>query len=142
MTRERGGKATETDGPGHDLAPLAGRFTALFIDWVSCLLLFYLLSWTGLWPTPDPFTSNLLIASLFIVYYTACLTFRDQSLGMAIMRIACVRADTGGRLGLWRALVRSVLLSLVLPALTALGNRYGLGLHDVAAGSVMLKADA
>lgn len=140
MTRERAGDATETDG--QDLAQLSTRFVALFIDWVSCMVLYGLLVWTDLWPTPDPFGTNVLLALLFLLYYTACLTFRDQSLGMAMMRIACVRADTGGRLGPWRALVRTLLLSILLPALTALADPYQRGLHDHAAGSVMLKAGA
>ena len=56
------------------------------------------------------------------------------------MRVACVSAATGGRLGPWRAIVRAVLLSLLLPALTALAHPSARGLHDLATSSVMLKA--
>lgn len=138
MTTESDGAAEGTDTGGQDLAGLGERVTALVIDWVSCLVLVYLLDWIGTLP-PGPDDVNIATPSLFIVYYTACMAFGSQSLGMAIMRIACVSATTGDRLGFWRALVRAVLLSLVLPALTAFGHPYHRGLHDLAAGSVMLK---
>ena len=138
MTSERGGAATGADTAGQDLAGLGERVTGLFIDWIACLIFTYLLGWLGLW-SPEAFGVNLLTPGLFIVYYTCCMTIGTQSAGMAIMRIACVSADTGGRIGFPRALVRAVLLSLVLPALTALADPYHRGLHDRAAGSVMLK---
>jgi hypothetical protein len=141
MTRERGSGATETDGTGQDLASLGQRFTALFIDWVACLVFTYVLNWMDM-ISPDPVVQAVAPAAVFIVYRTLALTFGSQSLGMALMRIACVSADHGGRLGFGRALVRTVLLSLLLPALTALADPYHRGLHDRASGSVMLRADA
>ncbi|MEU6249926.1 RDD family protein [Glycomyces sp. NPDC047010] len=141
MTSERGAKTPETTGSGQDLASISLRFLALVIDWVACLILPYLLQWAGLL-TPDPFAFNLVIAGLFAVYYTCCMAVGTQSLGMALMKIACVSASDGGRLGLLRALVRAVLLSLVIPALTAVFHPYNRGLHDLAAGSVVLKVPA
>jgi uncharacterized RDD family membrane protein YckC len=137
MTSERGANPSTTTG-GQDLAPLSGRFVALIIDWSASLLLAYLLDWTvgfelrvlGVDQTP---------ALLFFVYYLFALTGGTQTLGMAAMRIACVRADTGDRLGFVRSLFRAFLLSLVVPAMTALLNRYHRGLHDYAGGSVMLR---
>ncbi|WP_026929302.1 RDD family protein [Glycomyces tenuis] len=138
MTTERGGAEAGADEAGQDLAGLGERFTALFIDWVACLVLTYLLEWIGL-GIPGPAGVNVATPVLFIVYYSFAMTVGSQSLGMAIMRIACVSAATGGRLGLPRAVLRAVLLSLVLPALTTLADPYHRGLHDRAAGSVMLK---
>jgi uncharacterized RDD family membrane protein YckC len=137
MTSERGANTPETTG-GQDLATLGARFVALFIDWIACSVLAIGLSWLDL-VTPDPFGQALFRAVLFAVYCTAMLAFGTQTLGMMIMRIACVSASAGGRLGVWRSLVRAVLLSLLLPALTALAHPYHRGLHDLAAGSVMLK---
>lgn len=138
MTSENDSAAAGTDSGGQDLAGLGERVTALFIDWVACLVFVYLLEWIGTLP-PGPDDVRIATPVLFIIYYTACMTVGSQSLGMAIMRIACVSAATGDRLGFWRALLRAVLLSLVLPALSAFGHRYYRGLHDLAAGSVMLK---
>ena len=144
MTRERGREATATGGGGQDLAPLAQRFAALVIDWIACLVLDYTLA--RLTPfgalTDDPVVDNLAVAGLFILYRTLSLGFGTQTLGMAIMRIACVSARHGGRIGLGRALARSALESIVLPALTALADPYNRGLHDRAGGAVMLKASA
>jgi uncharacterized RDD family membrane protein YckC len=138
MTSERGAKTPETTGSGQDLATLGARFVALFIDWIACSVLAIVLNWLEL-VTADPFGQALVRAVLFAVYCTAMLAFGTQTLGMMIMRIACVSAATGGRLGVWRSFVRAILLSLVLPALTALAHPYHRGLHDLAAGSVMLK---
>lgn len=141
MTSERGANTPETTGSGQDLATLSSRFVALVIDWVSCQLLVYLLTWLGVW-TVDPFGLNLSISVLFLVYYSVALAVSTQTLGMAIMRIACVSATTGGHLVLWRSIVRALLLSIVLPALTALAQTHRRGLHDLAGGSVMLKVGA
>jgi uncharacterized RDD family membrane protein YckC len=138
MTSERGANTPETTGSGQDLATLGARFVALFIDWIACTVLAIGLSWFDL-VTADPFGQALVRAVLFGAYCTAFLAFGTQTLGMWLMRIACVSADHGGRIGLWRSLVRAVLLSIVLPALTALAHPYHRGLHDLAAGSVVLK---
>lgn len=138
MTSERGANTPQSTGSGQDLATLGSRFVGLFIDWVLCLVV-ATVGIGGL--TPDPFGANIGVSLLFLLYYTLCFTFGQQSLGMMAMRIACVSADTGGRLGLWRAFVRSLLLSLLLPALTALAHPYHRGLHDLAAGSVVLKVE-
>ncbi|GAB3650044.1 RDD family protein [Glycomyces tarimensis] len=141
MTSERGGSQAGEATSGQDLAGLGERFTALFIDWVACLVLTYALTWIGV-TVPDLGGINVFTGLLFIVYYTVALAAGSQSLGMGIMRIACVSTDTGGSLGLGRSLVRAVLLSIVLPALTALADPFHRGLHDRAAGSVMLKASS
>ncbi|RRS02009.1 RDD family protein [Glycomyces terrestris] len=141
MTSERGAKTPETTGTGQDLATVSARFVALVIDWTATVLLAYGLNWAGLL-SDDPFVFNLEIALLFLVYYTCCMGLRTQSLGMALMKIACVSTADGGRLGFARAFVRALLLSLLLPALTAFVHPYSRGLHDLAAGSVVLKAPA
>ncbi|WP_205324019.1 RDD family protein [Glycomyces sp. YM15] len=138
MTSERGANTPETTGSGQDLATFGSRFVALFIDWIACTVLAIALSWLDL-VTADPFGQALVRAVLFAAYCTALLAFGTQTLGMMLMRIACVSAEHGGPIGPLRSLVRAVLLSLVLPALTALAHPYQRGLHDLAAGSVMLK---
>ncbi|MEU5156240.1 RDD family protein [Glycomyces sp. NPDC021274] len=138
MTSERSANSSRTTGAGQDLATLGARFVALFIDWIACTVVAVVLTWFDL-VTADPFGQALVRAVLFAAYCTALLAFGTQTLGMWLMRIACVSADHGGPIGPLRSLVRAVLLSLVLPALTALAHPYHRGLHDLAAGSVMLK---
>jgi uncharacterized RDD family membrane protein YckC len=141
MTSERGANAPESTGAGQDLATLSGRFVAVLIDWIACLVLVTGLNYLDL-IGPDPFLQSIVPGLLFAAYYTVALAAGTQSLGMALMRIACVSAAHGGRIGPIRALVRAVLLSLLLPAVTALAHPYHRGLHDLAAGSVMLKTAA
>ena len=138
MTSERGANTPETPGAGQDLAPLSGRFVAVLIDWVACLVLTYLIDWvTGV--RLELAEVNQAPAGLFLLYYSFSLAVGTQTLGMALMRIACVSASDGGRLAPWRSIVRALLLSLLLPALTALFHPYHRGLHDLAADSVMLR---
>ncbi|MCC3762123.1 RDD family protein [Glycomyces sp. TRM65418] len=141
MTSERGANTPGTTGAGQDLASLLGRFVAVFIDWAACTVLAIGLNWLDL-VTADPFGQAVLRALLFAAYYAVALAFGTQTLGMRLMRIACVSADHGGPIGFPRALVRAVLLSLLIPALTALVHPYHRGLHDLAAGSVMLQVPA
>ena len=141
MTSERGANTPETTGSGQDLATLSGRFVAVLIDWIACLVLLTGLNFLDLL-SPDPFFQALFPGLLFAAYYTAALAAGTQTLGMALMRIACVSSAHGGRIGLPRSLVRAVLLSLLVPAVTALAHPYHRGLHDLAAGSVMLKTPA
>jgi len=138
MTSERGAKTPETTGSGQELASISLRFLALVIDWVACLILSYLLQWAGVEP-PVIAGADLLPSGLFLLYTAVALAAGTQTLGMALMHIACIDADTGDRLPLWRSILRAVLLSLVLPALTAIVHPYNRGLHDLAAGSVVLR---
>ncbi|THV31207.1 RDD family protein [Glycomyces paridis] len=138
MTSERGANTPETPGSGQDLANLSGRFVALLIDWIACLVLSYGIAWTT-GATVEVAGVNQVPAGLFLLYYSIALATGTQTIGMYLMRIACVSAADGGRLVPWRSILRALLLSLVLPALTALAHPYHRGLHDLAAGSVMLK---
>ncbi|GAA2284678.1 hypothetical protein GCM10009853_044240 [Glycomyces scopariae] len=141
MTSERGARAPQSTGSGQDLASISARFVALVIDWVACLLLSYLIQWMGVEP-PRVAGADVLPSGLFLLYTAVALTAGTQTLGMAVMKIACVDSRTGGRLPLWRSILRALLLSLVVPALTAFFHPYNRGLHDLAAGSVVLKVPA
>lgn len=136
MTSRRGANAPETTG--QDLAPLIARFVALLIDWTLCLIVSYLVDWTlGL--TIEFAGVNQVPAGLFLAYYAGALAIGTQTPGMYFMRISCVSATDGGRLPLWRSILRAILLSLAFPALTAFFHPYHRGLHDLAGDSVMLK---
>jgi uncharacterized RDD family membrane protein YckC len=108
-------------------APLARRFGALLVDWISCLLI------AGAFakPTDEPW----LAPGLFVIVYALFLGFFGQTLGMRLFRIRCVSMNTGGPLGVPRALLRAIVM---LPLITALiMDKDQRGLHDRAAGSVV-----
>ncbi|WP_426506659.1 RDD family protein [Dactylosporangium sp. McL0621] len=108
-------------------ASLARRFGALLIDWISCLLI------AGAFasPTDEPW----LAPGLFVVVYGLFLGFFGQTLGMRLFRIRCVSMNTGGPLGVPRALLRAIVM---LPLITALiMDENQRGLHDRASGSVV-----
>nr|MBA3490244.1 RDD family protein [Longispora sp. (in: high G+C Gram-positive bacteria)] len=60
-----------------------------------------------------------------------------QTPGMRVIGIRCVSVTTGGAIGMPRALLRGLLLSLVLPAVIM--DDYGRGLHDRWTGSLVAK---
>jgi len=106
------------------------RLVGIVIDWGVA----YLLSW-AFFPTDlgtDPFITLGLFAALQYVF----LIVVNGSLGHLIVRLRVVPL-AGGYLGLWRPLVRTVLLSLGIPAL--IWDRDQRGLHDKAAGTVLVR---
>jgi uncharacterized RDD family membrane protein YckC len=111
------------------LATLNQRFGALLVDWLLCLLItwpFGRPGWTGMWA--------LLVLVAEYVFFVGLF---GQTPGMRLLGIRCLSAISGKTLGAPRALLRSLLLVLVIPALIM--DDYGRGLHDRAAGSVVTK---
>lgn len=106
------------------------RLVGIVIDWGVA----YLLSW-AFFPTDlgtDPFITLGLFAALQYVF----LIVVNGSLGHLIVRLRVVPL-AGGYLGLWRPLVRTLLLGLGIPAL--IWDRDQRGLHDKAAGTVLVR---
>jgi uncharacterized RDD family membrane protein YckC len=113
-----------------EVASFGRRFGALVIDWALCTLVASLLVddlRTNPWPQ----------LGVFVVVYTIFAGLFGQTPGMALTRIRCVSIADGGAIGILRALIRAVLLALVIPAVISDGD--GRGLHDRAAGSVMVR---
>jgi uncharacterized RDD family membrane protein YckC len=123
--------AAAVGGEDRAAAPLASlqrRFGALMVDWLLCLLVAGLL---GRFPNNwAPF--------VLIVEYAFFIGLFGQTPGMRLTRIACVSVVDGRPIGIWRALVRGVLLAVLIPALIMDGQRRGW--HDRAAGSIMVSA--
>ncbi|GLI03045.1 RDD family protein [Phytohabitans aurantiacus] len=115
---------------GFEPPSLAKRFGALVIDWVLCLLASQFIG--------DPLRDGWPPVAVLIAEYGFFIGLFAQTPGMAMTKLRCVSFSDGGRIGVVRALVRGVLLSLVVPALIMDPNKRGL--HDKAAGSVMVDA--
>jgi uncharacterized RDD family membrane protein YckC len=112
-------------GPPAGFGP---RFSALMIDWALCLLAssLYANPLVVAWPA----------VLLLVVVNTFFIGLFGQTPGMALARVRCVSYADGGAIGLFRALLRAVLLALLVPALVL--NAEARGLHDRAAGSIVV----
>jgi uncharacterized RDD family membrane protein YckC len=116
-------------GP-RSIGRLGRRVIAILIDWGVA----YLLSW-AFFPTElgtDPFVTLAIFAGLQYVF----LVVVSGSLGHLLVRLRVVPL-AGGYLGLWRPLVRTLLLCLGIPAL--IWDRDQRGLHDKAAGTALVR---
>lgn len=113
------------------VASFGRRFAALLIDWALCTLIAGLLV-RDLRINPWP------QLGVFVVMHAFFVGLFGRTPGMALARIRCVSTADGGAIGLPRALLRAALLALAIPAM--IFNREGRGLHDRAAGSVMVSS--
>ncbi len=110
------------------------RIVALFIDWIaSSLVALVIINAAHL----DPRGRGFITLGVFIVELVFFVTLVNASFGQAVCQLRVVRADTLGRTGLSRAIGRTLLLSIVIPAVVT--DRDGRGLHDRAVNTVLVK---
>lgn len=119
--------------PG-EVAGLGRRLAALAVDWLVSigvsLLLFRDVEYGSL-------ESSVAILLIFAAELILLTWLTGASFGQRILGIQVVRMD-GGRLGLGRVALRTLLICLVVPAVVI--DAYGRGLHDRAVGSVVVRA--
>ena len=119
--------------PG-EVVGLGRRLAALALDWLVAigisLLLFRDVAYGSL-------ESSVAILMIFAAELILLTWLTGSSFGQRILGVQVVRMD-GGRLGLGRVALRTVLICLVIPAV--LIDSYGRGLHDRAVGSVVVRA--
>lgn len=122
----------------HDEPALGRRLLALLIDWIiaafSAVALF---GWTGVRFPPDGIRDQLIINGVFLVEVAILVGLTGFSIGKRIMGLRLINPD-GRPIGVPRALLRTLLLSLVIPAIVMTDDKRGL--HDLAAGSKVVKA--
>ena len=110
------------------------RIAGLFVDMVASYVvaaLFVHKSQGGV-PTPGGWASL-----VFLLETTILVSAAGQSIGMYALRLRVI-SRTGGLIKPYQALVRSVLLLLLVPALVWDADRRGL--HDKAAGAIVVNA--
>lgn len=110
------------------------RLIALIIDWAVAL--FSAAALTGAaWAGPDA-ANPFVTLGIFVVEVALLTGLLGYSIGK---RLAGLRVENshGRPIGLLRALLRTALLALVIPAVVI--NDGGRGLHDVAAGSRIVR---
>jgi uncharacterized RDD family membrane protein YckC len=120
-------------GPG-SVAGFGRRLLALVIDWLACLLLVRLFLPHIDYGTPD---SSLATLGFFLAELTLFTWLVGASFGQRLLGLAVVRLDGGGGPGLGRALLRSLQICLVVPAV--IWDRDSRGLHDRSIGTVVVR---
>lgn len=121
-------------GPGSQ-ASVARRAGAVAIDWTICwaLATFIRLNTDQLGDT----ATLTYLAWIVLGILTGWLLARTP--GMLLLGMGVARVDAPGqRVGLWRAVVRTILTGFILPA--AMVDADGRGLHDRATGTTVIRS--
>ena len=106
-------------GPG-SLASFGTRVVAYLVDAVLSAVVAFLVT------APDP-PGNWSLLPFGLIYVVTLVAF-GQTPGMRLLGLRLAHPREGERLALWRAVVRTALLMLLLPALVV--DADGRGLHD------------
>ena len=149
MTNQQAASSTEQPYPGQHLGlpesgtgSIAGwsrRFCALLIDWLICSLIaiaFFYHPAAGhaadVLVEPRAWTPVVFAVQDIVLTATAGFTIGKRLAGLRVIRL-----DRGGPVGFGRALVRTLLLMLVVPAMMM--DRDLRGLQDKAAGTAVVR---
>jgi uncharacterized RDD family membrane protein YckC len=116
------------EGSG-SLAPTGIRLVAFLIDLALSALVASLFSYPHL-----PRNLSLVVFGCEYVVFSALL---QATPGMAVMRLRLTRLDRRGPLGLFQAVVRTILLMLLVPAIFM--DRDGRGYHDRASSTAVVR---
>jgi uncharacterized RDD family membrane protein YckC len=119
--------------PG-EVGGLGRRLGALVIDWLVSTGVALLLVGTAGYLSNQASLATLLVFAVEVTVFTWLI---GASFGQRLLGLSVVRID-GGRLSLWRALLRTLLICLVIPAVVM--DSYGRGLQDRAVGSIVIRA--
>ncbi|WP_030691844.1 RDD family protein [Streptomyces globisporus] len=118
------------EGPGSIARP-GRRLGALAVDWALCILIAYGLITDGY----NQATGNWALLILFVLGVLTVGTVGSTP-GKRLFGLRVVSVN-GGRLGLFRVALRSLLVCLAIPAL--IWDRDGRGLHDRLSGAVQVR---
>lgn len=111
------------------------RIVALFIDWITALLIAALLTGTSPWGADR--VDSWVPLVVFLVEVSLLIGLLGFTIGKRLTRLRVIDVD-GRPPGLRRALIRTVLLCLVVPAVIMTEDKRGL--HDLAAGTKVVPA--
>ena len=108
------------------------RLAALAIDWASAMLVVAVF-FPGSTGVGNGWANTLVFAVLQVLFLvTTGASIGHRILGMRVVPLA------GGSIGLWRPVVRTLLLIVILPALVWDSDQRGF--HDKVAGTVLIRA--
>ena len=117
-------------GPG-SMATLGRRVVGLFIDWFAAMIIS-----RALVGTPETTLESFSTLGIFAVEVTILTWLWGSSFGQRIVGLRVVGRTR--RLGFVTALLRTVLICIVIPAVIT--DADGRGLHDRAVDSVVIRA--
>lgn len=127
-------------GPG-SVATFPRRLVAIMIDWLACTFIALAVlgvRWGELSGTQSLLPLGLFALENLLLVGTVGYTLGHRILGLQVHHLRAVQDGQPSMPGLKAALIRTVLLCLVLPAF--IFDRHGRGLHDKAAGTVILRS--
>ena len=113
------------------------RIGALLIDWTMSYVI--ALMWLGLPALTQPGPGQFAILGIFVALQIVAIPILGGSIGHRIVGLA-VTPIRGGWVGVWRPVVRSLLLGIVIPALVWDADQRGF--HDKIAGTVLVRTGA
>jgi hypothetical protein len=113
------------------------RIGGLLIDWVMSYVI--ALIWLGLPALTAPGPGQFAILGIFVALQIVVIPILGGSIGHRSVGLA-VTPLRGGWVGLWRPIVRSLLLGIVIPALVWDADQRGF--HDKIAGTVLVRTGA
>ena len=113
------------------------RLGGLLIDWVMSYVI--ALIWLGLPALTQPGLGQFAILGIFVALQIVAIPILGGSIGHRIVGLA-VTPLRGGWVGVWRSIVRSLLLGIVIPALVWDTDQRGF--HDKIAGTVLVRTGA
>jgi len=113
------------------------RIGGLLIDWVMSYVI--ALIWLGLPALTAPGPGQFAILGIFVALQIVAIPILGGSIGHRSVGLA-VTPLRGGWVGVWRPLVRSLLLGIVIPALVWDADQRGF--HDKIAGTVLVRTGA
>jgi uncharacterized RDD family membrane protein YckC len=114
-------------------ASVGRRLLALTIDWFASLGIAVLVFREFAYGTPESMLANTAVFYVEIVLFTFLI---GCSFGQRLFSMRVVNLD-GGRLSLWKIMLRTLLIILVIPALVM--DSDGRGLHDRIVGSRVIR---
>ena len=114
-------------------ASVGRRLGALVIDWFASLGIALLVFRDFAYGTPDSMlaTTGVFYAEIVLFTFLISCSFGQRLLSMRVVNLY------GGRLSLWRIMLRTLLILLVIPALVM--DSDGRGLHDRIVGSRVIR---
>ncbi|MCX2179452.1 RDD family protein [Streptomyces sp. SKN60] len=118
------------EGPGSIARP-GRRLGALAVDWALCMLIAYGLITHGYNQATGNWALVILLVMSVLTVGTIGFTPGKRLFGLRVV------SANGGRLGILRVVLRSLLVCLAIPAL--IWDRDGRGLHDRFSGAVQVR---
>jgi uncharacterized RDD family membrane protein YckC len=121
--------------------PILRRYPATFIDGIIIVFLYIILADILEGRMDLNLITRVLLGCILLFLYEPVLTSRFCTIGQKIMGVRVRHADSGGKISILNACIR-IVVKLLLGAVSFFlipATRKGRGVHDFAAGSVVVK---